>query len=399
MTTQDAATVFDPAWTTQPQPGYQINSTAISSDGSICLFGTSKEFDSGQFSVYCHDGDGALKWTDPLGVQSYQGVYWVALSDDGRYAAAGGTMGNQDQPRGFLRAYRVSDGKVLLQTSMPHRVNQVALSTDGGVLAVVDGSHLRVYTLKDDSYTLAAEELQAGQFCRSCDLSADGHRIVIGGSRDQQAKQASGGLVAMYELNDSGLVCRSRYPCETDVLHVAMLDDGHWWAGSRGDGKAMAFTDATTAAPDCPAWIYGPSDHLDTAYGLAIARLDNGQVRVVCGANIRDKTHGCLYAVQSPGTGKQGEEPQLLWLQNLQYDPNPGIHLDRRGVLLTATDGQPQKSGKETPGNFYLFHANDGGLIWRYPTPLMNWPMSISQQGNAVFAGSDDGTAYYWQTA
>lgn len=392
----------NPAWTVTPQPGYQVNSTAISGDGTVCLFGTSREYDSGQFAVYCHDADGALKWSDPIGTQSYQGVYWVALSDDGRYAAAGGTTGSQDNTAGFLRAYQVSDGATLLDATLPNRINQVVLSADGRVLVAVEGSTLRVFTLTDGSYTQTAEQVLTGQFCRSCDVSADGRRMVVGGTRDQEAQRVPAGMLAMYAFDGSNLECRSRYPCATGVLNVVILDDGSWWAGSRHDGKVMAFTDAMPVAPNLPVWTYSPPELvLDVAYALAIARRQDGEVQVVCGANIMGKDHGCLYAVQAWFTGNPGDEYRAkpLWLKNLQYDPNPGTHMDRYATLVTATDGQPEQGDKETPGNFYLYCAADGAMIWQFPTSLMNWPMAISSQANAIFGGSDDGAAYYWITA
>lgn len=396
--TQSASST--PTWTTRPQAGYQINSTAISGDGGVCLFGTSREFGSGQFAVYCHAGDGSLMWSAAIGERSYQGVFWVALSDDGSHAAAGGSLGSEDQVAGFLRAWSTHEGAPLLQRSLPQRVNQVALSARGEVLVAVAGDRVYVHALTRGRYVEVAVQHFAGGYLRSCAVSADGHHVLLGGSREHAATgRKAVGLMAMYRLRDGSLDCRSLWSSPSEVLHVAMLADASWWAGSRDDGKASAFQHAARD-PNQPAWTGAPPGMtLGSAYGLAIAR-HRGRVRVVCGANVPDQGHGCLYALESAddtAVAGAGDPPHLLWSRQLQYDPNPGISLDRTGMLGTATDGQPQCSGGETPGNFYLYHGHDGALVWRYPTPLMNWPMGINSLGNAVFAASDDGMAYYWK--
>ena len=52
---------------------------------------------------------------------------------------------------------------------------------------------------------------------------------------------------------------------------------------------------------------------------------------------------------------------------------------------------------KESPGHFYLFDANSGEQLWQYQTPVMNWPMMVTANGNTAVGGSDDGGIYYWQ--
>lgn len=125
----------NPSWSAQPRPGYQINSTAISADGSVMITGTSIEgANGGDFAVYCYqteDGSGGtLLWSDPLGREAYEGVFWVAMSADGRYAAAGGSY--ETEGSGFLRLYSVGGGASSRQEfATTSRINQVEMSADG----------------------------------------------------------------------------------------------------------------------------------------------------------------------------------------------------------------------------------------------------------------------------
>ena len=73
--------------------------------------------------------------------------------------------------------------------------------------------------------------------------------------------------------------------------------------------------------------------------------------------------------------------------------------MDSQAIYATATDGQPEKSGQETPGNFYLIDVQSGETCWQLPTSLMNWPMAISADASAIFGASDNGRAYYWSSS
>lgn len=392
-------TAATPTWNVQPQAGYQINSTAISADGSVCLLGTSEEYGTGDFGVYCYDGAGTLRWSDSLDKDAYQGVFWVALSADGAYAAAGGTISETEDAAGFLRIYDATAFKRLVDVTMPSRVNEVALSAEGGVLAAVAGDVLYVYGQQNGSYLMLAEQTLSGQYCESCAISADGSLIVVATTRDYGASvDDPAGTVAVFQLQAGALVALAQYAADVGVTRVAMLPDGSAWAASRHDGKVMAFSQDVSLPSGQPAWTYTPPDEsLGVAYGVAVARPADGNLRVVYGVNLEGEDHGCIYALESAPqlTVPVTYSPGFLWQQALQYDPNPGISMDTQAGLVTATDGQPGSGSSESAGNFYLY-TGAGTLLWQYATPLMNWPMVVSANGNAVFGGSDDGSAYYW---
>lgn len=387
-----------PTWTVQPQSSYQINSTAISADGSTCLLGTSEEYGTGNFGVYCYDSSGNLNWSDALGQNAYQGVFWVALSADGTHAAAGGTISETEDAAGFLRIYDATTGNRLVDVTTPSRVNQVALSANGQTLAAVAGDMLYVYGQQGSSYLMLAEQTLTGQYGESCAISADGSLVVVATTRDYSADSGPAGTVQMFQLQAGALVMLAQYDAGVGVIRVAMLPDGTAWAASRHDGAVMAFSQDVSLPSGQPAWTYAPpGESLGVAYGVAIARRSDGDLQIAYGVNLEDQEHGCIYAVKSQpqATSPVSYAPVLLWQQALQYDPNPGISMDTQAALVTATDGQPGSGTAESAGNFYLF-TGDGTLLWQYATPLMNWPMVVAANGNAVFGGSDDGSAYYW---
>ena len=140
-----------------PQP-LQVNSVAISGDGQTCIYGSSSEFGQGQFDVFCYTGAGEQVWkwlfSQP---DATQGVFWVAVSSDGKFAAAGGEVEKHDN--GLLTAYSVSTGAQLLNVSLSSRVNQVSLSADGQYLLAVFGGTVQLYALSSDqsSYSLSSE--------------------------------------------------------------------------------------------------------------------------------------------------------------------------------------------------------------------------------------------------
>ncbi|MCF6301542.1 MAG: hypothetical protein L3J52_10570, partial [Proteobacteria bacterium] len=76
----------------------------------------------------------------------------------------------------------------------------------------------------------------------------------------------------------------------------------------------------------------------------------------------------------------------------------PGVLMDLNATYVSATDGKPDgKTISESSGSFYLFSADTGELVWKYDTPMMNWPMMLARDGKSVFGGSDDGSVYYWK--
>src|SRR5580658_6580952 len=127
-----------PVWKVNPIPGSKnlyINSVGISGDGQKVIGGNYYyDYDktanhdttsAPTFTVgtFLWNAQGKLQWKDTI--QATEGIYWVALSNDGTCAASGGL---QAQGNGFVFAYDAATGKKLLTYNTNARVNRVALS-------------------------------------------------------------------------------------------------------------------------------------------------------------------------------------------------------------------------------------------------------------------------------
>ena len=396
-----------PSWTATPSPTLQVNSVALSGDGNSCIFGTSSEYGSGDFNVFHYDGAGALRGKWPFGpAGSTQGVFWVAVSADGNFAAAGGETASKQA--GLLTAYRLSDGALLLSETDASRVNQVALSGDGSLLLAVFGDTVKLYSYTGSAFTCVGQQSFAGASCGSCALSPDGFNAVVGCTiyhdGGTEGPAPSTGQVVSLSIANNSLSVSGVWPTTSAVQRVAMAATGNYWAAALHDGSCALLGPSNVTAP---LWQYRPAlPNLGIAYGIDVTETSTGRVVLACAANVavppteplQAPGSGCVYLVESV----QGSA-HFCWSSPLQYSGNPGVNLTREADKVTATDGQPiyplTTPPKETPGNFYLLDGTTGAQIWRYPTPIMNWPMAITPDGSYAFGGSDDGSVYFWQTA
>lgn len=402
-----------PSWTATPDPTLQVNSVAISADGNTCVFGTSSEYGQGDFNVYHYDGTGTLRGAWAFGpANSTQGVFWSAVSADGQFAAAGGETASKQA--GLLTAYRLSDGVQVLSDTLPSRVSQVSLSGDGSLLLAVCGDTVKLYSYASGAYTCVGQQTFAGASCGSCALSPDGFRGVVActiyhdaGSAGGESSPATGQVVSL-AIAGNVLSVSGAWTTTTGVQRVAMAATGNYWGAVLHDGSCALL------GPDNvnqPVWQYRPTlQNLGIAYGIDITETSTGRVVLACAANvplpptepIQAHSSGYLYLVESVQSGGV-PSPQFCWGSALEYSGNPGVSLARDAQSVTATDGQPiyplTTPPKETPGNFYLFDGATGAQKWRYPTPIMNWPMTITPDGRCAFGGSDDGSVYFWQLA
>lgn len=398
MDNNTAVSAGTPNWSIVPAQGLQINSVALSDDATRCVCGTSNEYDSGQFGVYCYNADGSLAWMQPVGpANSYQGVFWVGISANGQYAAAGGELAKSNA--GFLCAYRTSDGAVLLNTSSTARYNQVALSIDGMSLLAVFDDTVQLYQLGSSGYTLSSTQVLAGAYCNSCALSADGTRAVISVTiyppEDGAASSGNTGQVVTFAANGGTLTPAGTWNSQVGVMRVAIAPSGNHWAASLHDGSCALFDPQHMSAP---LWQFKPSvAGLGLAYGVDVTETTSGAVVLACGANVTvsGATKGYLYLVDSVAQ-QGGYAGKQRWGSSLQFSANPGVSLDQDATYVTATDGEPG-TGAESAGNFYLFSGANGSQVWSYPTAIMNWPMVITPDAAAAFGGSDTGGVYYWK--
>lgn len=392
----------NPSWQATPVSGLQLNSVAISPDGQLALCGTSNEFGTGRFGLYCYNQAGTLNWaTAVTRPDATQGVFWVALSADKRYAAAGGESAKDV---GFLTICNASDGAVVLNDAeLPGRVNQVSFSDDGTLLLAALSNALRLYRLQaSGTFALSSTAQVASEFdCISALLAGNGSRAWLA-AIDYNTSPYTG-LVQSLTVCNGQFGAGGSYALGAGAMRIAVSADGNLAAAALHSGGCALFH---CDQPATPKWTYVPPlADLSLAYAVAITQTSAGDVVVACGANQSEGSHGYLYLVDSvPSNSQIATPPQwmprLRWSSTLQYSANPGVSLDREASKVTATDGKPsQSTSAESPGNFYLFDAVHGISLWQYPTNLMNWPMTITPDGSAVLGGSDNGHLYYWNLA
>ncbi len=405
-----------PNWTVTPYAGLQVNSTAISDDGYNLITGTSAEYDSSDnFAVYYYKTEGStatLMWQDSLGQNIQQGVFWVAISGDGGYGAAGGQYGSG---KGFLRTYNMSAGVSSRQEfSYTSRINEVEISTDGSAIVAVESANIQFFTKGSSGYTQAATETIPGGYMRSCGISSDGQYLVAGGEvysdedeasgyRHKDATSSSTGILYFYGNVNGTLSYLGHYEADYGILRVVISQDGKYFAASTKEGQVLLFANPITKQDKLmPLWVYtNPDYQLGLSYALAICNTLGGELYVASGGNhvpSSNPAYGYAYMLKNVNGA-----PQRLWINKLDYCPNPGMNMDAYANFVTSADGQPIFSDEdtgtppsETPGNFYLFNAQTGSEYWKYTTSLMNWPMTINPGGTAVFSGSDNGGIYYW---
>lgn len=416
----------EPQWSLTPYSGLQINSTAISNDGSQLITGTSAEYGSSDnFAIYSYQTNGSsatLNWSDSLGAGRTQGTFWVAMSGDGSQCAAGGEYGSG---QGFLRTYNVSQGISSRQEfDTGSRINEVEINSNGSQIAAVEGSNVHYLSLSSGSYSNAVTTLPNSPYMRSCGISDDGNWVVAGGEifssesaassvsgRSRLEAQSSTGVFYIFQNVNGQLVQQGSYASASGILRVVISRDGQYAAASTKSGEVLFFNFVRNPlSPLQPEWTYQATDYsIGMSYALAICHA-NGMVFVGVGGNSATSSgsspaFGYAYMLQSTFDRTTLKYfGNRLWIQQLQYCPNPGMNMDAGARYVTSADGEPifstsasaKGATSETPGNFYLFDVTSGALYWQYPTSVMNWPMSINAAGTAIFAGSDNGSVYYW---
>jgi WD40 repeat protein len=384
-----------PTWSVTPTPVYQVNSVAINADGQRCVFGTSSEYGDGVFSVFAYSGSGELLWQNALSQQSAtQGVFWVAISANGKYASAGGELA-KDQ--GFLRAYNVDTGVSMLDASLSGRVNQVSLSADGNYLLAVYENSVQLYSLNaaKSAYILTDSHDLSPSYLNSAVLSTDGQHAVVSAMLYSEGDSTStSGSVLYFSVDQGTLAQQTTFTlASAGPMRVAMTENGECFGAALHDGSCVVYRSNNLQQA---LWQYTPTvAELSVAYGFDLTLNQGGQLIVACGANTGGPKGGYLYVLTSLWQIDK-YVPQLLWDAQLDYAANPGVCLDKNATYVTATDGKPSNPPQESPGNFYLFDVASGQQCWKFTTSLMNWPMMISADASRVFGGSDNGSVYCW---
>ena len=406
MTTATSDSAGQPSWQKTPQAGLQVNSVAVSPDGALTVGGTSSEFGTGQFNFYGYNASGSQLWSVPVTAANVtQGIFWVAVSDDKRFAACGGET---SKTCGFLCILDASTGSILFQdNNLPARVNQLTFSSDGTLLLADFQHELRLYHYASGS-TVAPVWSLSDSMALSADFSSYSAVLAPNGSRvwvgaiNHNVKPAYTGMVPPTALDNGKFGAATSYQQAQGVMRVVTTTDGAYAAAALHDGSCAFFQ----AVQPGTAFVYKPTlSGLNIAYAIAITETPAKELVIVVGANQGEA--GVLYRVDAKQTASEIANypiwaPVLKWSKPVQYAVNPGVTLDAAATLVSATDGKPDEinggsNQKESPGNFYLFDACSGQQLWQYGTKLMNWPMMLTPDGKTAVGGSDDGSIYYWK--
>lgn len=378
-----------PKWSVSLNPNEYVNSTAISGLGGLVVAGTffhaykkpvtpdgapETASEPDEFGTYCFDSNGKQLWADKF--EGFEGVYGVAISDDGRIAASGGWY-SYNPLQGFLRAYSTDDGKQLFNYPVPGaRIGALALSSDGKTLvAGADSLYLfqqsdGVFPTKPSIFTLPGPSNSV----QAVSLSGDGTSIVMGDAQGNVylIENKGGEIGRVYQWDSEDL--------ET-VHSVAMAPLGGWFAVVGYSKYAYLFsTDSIKNKEYVDVYDFGKKGR---AGWVAISMTGD----FISAIRNDDKT-GWVYGLQN-----SNQKLSLLWSDPQPTLANPNsTSVDFRGRYVSVADGYPDG----TAGHFYLFDAPTGNLLWRYETTNMNWPMFISSNGAGIVAGSDQGRVFYF---
>jgi WD40 repeat protein len=388
--------------------GGEVNCVAISGNGQVVLAGTyfftvSPTSNPG---TYAYDASGALLWKDvasPPLVSGDNGVYWVAVSRNGQWAASGGGR-HKVAPRtskiGYLNAYEVATGnKSTLLNANNGGVNTVALSGDGSYL--VAGADA-AYVFKRQGTTFAAPVVLSNQIAAadsvvSVAISDDATWVVYGTSGGKVVLYANKAVVPPVTAPIVWSAPRHHY-----VKSIAMATDG--------SGFAVVTTNrANTTHVVCNAYFFNlnnsrPNYFPATRTPASIWPLTgcSGTLSVAINAD-----GSRVAAVGNVGNGRtttglvfffDAQSGAMLWSppKHTSHGPN-SVSVSGTGHLVAVADGF------QSAGQFYLFDALGAsvpipGLLSSQPG-VVSWTIQISADGMTIAAGSDDAKVYRFSLA
>lgn len=401
----------EPMWSAELSGKAWVNSVAISDDGRRTVGATflhnyeGSAMVLGAYALSVFDAQGGLLWAMKY-PRILDGIFSVAISGNGQVVAGGGWL-NEDE--GLLCVCDADSGAVLLEDkSLPQRVNVVAFSHDGALLAAAaDKVHL--YLRHGKGYR------SLNRTDSSLDLDGDVKALAVHPSGEW--------LVAGDQSGNAALV----------TLRHGTIDTIHYWKAPHKPGNRTKPNSPSRPIPFLRAVIAEQNDVFaigggDFVYsftrdsflrGIPVAEYDtwdgdapNGQKSG--SGKVREQTYpaenvrsvalsadgGMLAVVANrriagAATGallvyKNGNQSPA-WHLRLPRNPND-VSLNRDGSRIAIADGFPPGE----PAAFLVFDG-DGHELWQYPTTDMNWPIAINREGTVLAAGSDDGKLYYFE--
>ena len=371
-------------WIRTPAPNQYVNSVAISANGQRMVAGsylhdyTNSRRPSGPrngtFATTCYDASGHRLWRQSF--EGFNGVYWVDVSFDGRWAAAGGLYSQQPY-NGFVAAYEANSGEQRLWYLTQARTNEVRLSSDGSVL-VAGAEAVHLVAREGNSFAnVKSRTLESGGFVETVAVSPDGEWIAYGGSR---------GHVVLCKVENGDFGDCYTYEIGYGKAHrLQFSGDGRRLVMACSDGHVYLFDRDKLIAEGEYLWRYYLGN---TSYYAAISE-DGSWIAALENIQERGKVSLLWDPSIESGTAALEEGPVLWWCHETLRNPN-SVSMDAAARFVSVADGHPD--GK--PGHFSLYQRQSGRLLWRWQTSNMSWPMFLSADGSAAFAGSDNGNVY-----
>jgi WD40 repeat protein len=370
-------------WYRMSQPLFPINSAAISDDGGRAVAAT---FEGNYnvypppppvdhtYSVYCWDRQGQQLWLDQW--SGYEGAFAVAISGDGLVAAAGGWM----QPgKGFVRAYDATTGTQLLNNvSLPNRVNSLALSQDGSVLAVA-ANDAYLFQQSGGLFPSAPSTVStgSGNVVESIDMPSDGSAFVMGDHNGN----------VWYVLNDNGNIGdKHEWAGMADIgpVHsVAISGDGNWFVAVGDCQTVYLYLESIQKSTYAGSLNLGTSAY-DRMRWVTIS--DDGTFISVVG-NLPTGGGWVRGIKNDNGTLSQ------LWSTPLRLSPNCAS-TDANGKFVAVAAGYTE-AGEKPAGGLRVLEGATGKTVWAAHVKAMAWPCFISADASGIIAGSDYGATYY----
>lgn len=425
MTT--AAVALKPAWTL-PDPsgqGLWFNSTDVSGDGRVRVTGTFKFDTTADFTLFVLDRQGNELLRD-VWTGADMGVFWTAVSRDGRYAGGGGWL-HASSAKGYvgqMRLFDLQNRKAVIQQQTGSRVNHIALTPGGAWVAascgqVYSGPGQLVYlwAQQEDGRFKALQGFQEDGLSALCgSFSEDGQWLVVAFIGPTH--------LILFQVTPTGLVEAKRWSitqseglaAETDadpdprqylaehlrfapekasysgpyVKSVSMTPDGsRFAAAASGKNGVYLFDREVFLQTGGIRWQMAPKEVTTTSM-VTVAR--DGSFLVAAG-NGSGSLPGLAYRVDDVGG-----VAKLTWSSPVSaYGANPCNRLlDDAGDYVAFGTGQPQGSAL-SPGQFFVLKAASGTVIAQMDTPAMNWPFQLSGDGCCAFGGSDCSVAFAFE--
>lgn len=410
-------------WPVGPLGG-EVNSVAISGNGKKVVAGTLYHGgvpQNQQFGTYAYDSFGNQLWQDPHQPAdgNDNGIYWVALSRDGSWAASGGghhavQADNNYAPTGwgYIYAFDVAHGMATeaIRNYGMGGVNIVALSGDGSYL-VAGADAAYIFPRKNgtfEEYLRTTDGLVLNDSVHAVAISDNGQLIVYG--TEQNNRKANPASVVLFGNPTFPGNPYSTVPVfwQPPAPLIAVNNSNYQHISSAAmaaDGSAFAVM-ATTGNSVCnvyffslqgqipnplePSWSYALKDSKGEycTGSLSLAISANGS-RVSAAVNNSDGSGSVFFFDVSL--------KKLLWQSSTNYGPN-STSVDAQGEFVTVADGYGAEPNP--PGDFYLLDSHGNPLILNgleaNKPGVVSWPMYISADGTAIAAGTDDGYVYYF---